>query len=520
MDHALNLDAVMEDEPELLRTAVHETMEGRFGHEHVEPEIKVEESDNGYSPTSSAVTRRPFPAGEDGSRSMTRVHSPSHAENSEPPAEDQLVEVFDETSGNWVARETSHAQHGHDHDGGENGNDGLVMMVMSGINRGDTSGSNDVGIYGTDDTCAASGDSKTEIHYTDPKSNASKELYSGTEDGTGLQDEEGAGAPTCGRGTVVSGKLGSSGSSCNSPRDGGDSGLFGGGDARLSALWNALGALKKKMRLGDQSQQMDGGYNMHYDNTDNLTTPMTCTTSTTRQSTTDDRERKLNKNSTLDFGMPETEWNGSSSVEDIYNLSSTVNVTKKMDFVYMVFIVYIKDEKAPSSSTTSEAESEELIRDGELPNAEPAQQAPQETFICIDIDTTEVCGYGTDDFPAFFTPRSGLPTSCRVDGPAEAAELLQQQLQIQLNSGMVLGVPVPEHLAAEGQLVEDATRQAVDESMQQGIKGNEVTPFLLKRINELTGGESLRTNIALIKHNAEVGAQLAIHFAKLGSSKL
>eukprot|EP00435_Cladocopium_sp_Y103_P041690 s3508_g11.t1 len=128
-----------------------------------------------------------------------------------------------------------------------------------------------------------------------------------------------------------------------------------------------------------------------------------------------------------------------------------------------------------------------------------------------------VCGYGTDDFPAFFTPKSGLPTSCRVDGPAEAAQLLQQQLQIQLNSGMVLGVPVPDHLAAEGQLVEDATRQAVDESMQQGIKGNEVTPFLLKRINELTGGESLRANIALIKHNAEVGAQLAIHLAKLGS---
>eukprot|EP00438_Fugacium_kawagutii_P021266 Skav220187 [mRNA] locus=scaffold1074:131744:135588:- [translate_table: standard] len=85
----------------------------------------------------------------------------------------------------------------------------------------------------------------------------------------------------------------------------------------------------------------------------------------------------------------------------------------------------------------------------------------------------------------------------------QAAELLHRQLQIQLNSGMVLGVPVPEDLAAEGHLVEEATRKAVDESMQQGIKGNEVTPFLLKRINELTGGESLRANIALIKHNAE-----------------
>eukprot|EP00434_Breviolum_minutum_P004328 symbB.v1.2.003813.t1/scaffold192.1/size616647/24 len=126
-----------------------------------------------------------------------------------------------------------------------------------------------------------------------------------------------------------------------------------------------------------------------------------------------------------------------------------------------------------------------------------------------------VCGYGTNDFPAFFTPKSGLPTSCRVDGPAEAARVLEVQLQLQLYSGMVLGVPVPEHLAAEGQLIEDATRQAVEESLKQDIKGNEVTPFLLKRINELTGGESLRANIALIKHNAEVGALLALELAKL-----
>ncbi|CAK9050158.1 unnamed protein product [Durusdinium trenchii] len=127
-----------------------------------------------------------------------------------------------------------------------------------------------------------------------------------------------------------------------------------------------------------------------------------------------------------------------------------------------------------------------------------------------------VCGYGTDDFPAFFTPTSGLPTSCRVDSPSQAAELLQKQLQVQLNSGMVLAVPVPEHLSAEGKAVEEATRTAVEESVKQNIKGNEVTPFLLKRINELTQGESLRANIALVKHNAEVGALMAVELAKLG----
>eukprot|EP00913_Durusdinium_trenchii_P004456 g4135.t1 len=74
-------------------------------------------------------------------------------------------------------------------------------------------------------------------------------------------------------------------------------------------------------------------------------------------------------------------------------------------------------------------------------------------------------------------------------GTPQAAELLQKQLQVQLNSGMVLAVPVPEHLSAEGKAVEEATRTAVEESVKQNIKGNEVTPFLLKRINELTQGE-------------------------------
>eukprot|EP00931_Biecheleriopsis_adriatica_P063617 TRINITY_DN38565_c0_g1_i1.p1 TRINITY_DN38565_c0_g1~~TRINITY_DN38565_c0_g1_i1.p1 ORF type:complete len:312 (+),score=71.46 TRINITY_DN38565_c0_g1_i1:26-961(+) len=133
------------------------------------------------------------------------------------------------------------------------------------------------------------------------------------------------------------------------------------------------------------------------------------------------------------------------------------------------------------------------------------------------LETQGVCvaGYGTSDFPAFFTPSSGLPTSCRVDGPDQAAGLLASQLQLGLTSGMVLAVPVPAALAAEAAQVEEATRTAVQESETQGVRGNEVTPFLLKRINELTGGESLRANIALVKHNAEVGAAVALELSKL-----
>lgn len=127
------------------------------------------------------------------------------------------------------------------------------------------------------------------------------------------------------------------------------------------------------------------------------------------------------------------------------------------------------------------------------------------------LETQGVCvaGYRTDDFPAFFTPHSGLPVACRVDSPEAAAALLDSQRLLQVSSGIVLAVPVPAELAAEAAGVEEATKAAVSECESAGVKGNEVTPFLLKRINELTGGESLRANIALVKNNVVVGAEVA-----------
>jgi len=133
------------------------------------------------------------------------------------------------------------------------------------------------------------------------------------------------------------------------------------------------------------------------------------------------------------------------------------------------------------------------------------------------LETQGVCvaGYGTGDFPAFFTPSSGLPASCRLDGPGAVAALLEAQRRLGISSGVVLGVPVPAELAAEAASVEEATARAVAESDAQGIKGNEVTPFLLKRINELTGGESLRANIALVKNNVAVSGAVARAWAEL-----
>lgn len=135
------------------------------------------------------------------------------------------------------------------------------------------------------------------------------------------------------------------------------------------------------------------------------------------------------------------------------------------------------------------------------------------------LETQGVCvaGYRTDDFPAFFTPHSGLPVSCRLDSPEAAAALLESHRQLQVSSGVVLAVPVPADLAAEAASIEEATKKAVTECEAAGVKGNKVTPFLLKRINELTGGESLRANIALVKNNVALGAEVALALAARGS---
>lgn len=109
--HSMHMDASLSGDGEmaLLRTEVRETTEGSFGHEQLEPQVKVEENnEDGYSPTSSVIYRRPFAAGEDGSCSMTGGQSPEEAENGEPPAEDHEVEDFDETSGFGLLLELHH----------------------------------------------------------------------------------------------------------------------------------------------------------------------------------------------------------------------------------------------------------------------------------------------------------------------------------------------------------------------------------------------------------------------------
>eukprot|EP00164_Ancoracysta_twista_P003006 GFYU01004007.1.p1 GENE.GFYU01004007.1~~GFYU01004007.1.p1 ORF type:complete len:358 (-),score=91.87 GFYU01004007.1:134-1177(-) len=137
------------------------------------------------------------------------------------------------------------------------------------------------------------------------------------------------------------------------------------------------------------------------------------------------------------------------------------------------------------------------------------------TLEYLETQGVTVVGYGTDDFPAFFAPTSGYQASCRFDCPFMLAKMIHANAELQLGSGTVIGVPIPKEEAADGAVVEKAIEVAVREAKEKNVTGREVTPFLLARVNELTKGASLKSNIALVKNNARVGAQIAASLSKI-----
>lgn len=122
-----------------------------------------------------------------------------------------------------------------------------------------------------------------------------------------------------------------------------------------------------------------------------------------------------------------------------------------------------------------------------------------------------VVGYRTDRFPAFHVPDSGLPVSVRAETPADAARLFAAHLQMR-GGGIVLGQPVSEDVALSSNDVEAAIVQAEREAQDRGIRGGALTPFLLARLADLTGGRSLRANQSLIVANARLAAEVAVEF--------
>jgi pseudouridylate synthase len=120
-----------------------------------------------------------------------------------------------------------------------------------------------------------------------------------------------------------------------------------------------------------------------------------------------------------------------------------------------------------------------------------------------------VIGYGCDEMPAFYSSRSGLALDARADSPAEAAQYTLARDALGLKSSILITVPVPASAEVPATVLQDALERALLEANSQGIKGRELTPFLLKRLGELSEGATLRANIALLENNARVAGEIA-----------
>jgi pseudouridine-5'-phosphate glycosidase len=132
------------------------------------------------------------------------------------------------------------------------------------------------------------------------------------------------------------------------------------------------------------------------------------------------------------------------------------------------------------------------------------------TLEYLETHGVPVLSVGQPGFPAFFTRDSGFKADFQIDSAQDQARFIRTKWQLGLAGGVVVSNPVPAEMAMQNAEIDGIIGQALSEAGQQGVKGKSVTPFLLARIKELTGGRSLATNIALVKHNALVGAQLAV----------
>ena len=137
------------------------------------------------------------------------------------------------------------------------------------------------------------------------------------------------------------------------------------------------------------------------------------------------------------------------------------------------------------------------------------------TLEYLETHGVPVLSFGQDNFAAFYTRDSGLRADYRLDDADAQARFIRTKWALGLAGGVVLSTPVPEAAAMPREEIDAITEQALAEAAAQGIAGKAVTPFLLSRIKSLTGGRSLATNIALVKHNAEVGARLALALARV-----
>ncbi len=137
------------------------------------------------------------------------------------------------------------------------------------------------------------------------------------------------------------------------------------------------------------------------------------------------------------------------------------------------------------------------------------------TLEYLETKGVPVIGYGTKELPAFYTRKSGFSVDYQIDTPEELAKAFKVQNDLGFPGGMLVTNPIPEEYAMPLDTINAAIDQAIRECNEKGIHGKQTTPFLLSRVAELTGGDSLASNIRLVYNNAKVAAQTAAAYMKL-----
>ena len=131
------------------------------------------------------------------------------------------------------------------------------------------------------------------------------------------------------------------------------------------------------------------------------------------------------------------------------------------------------------------------------------------TLEYLETKGVPVIGYGTDELPAFYTRKSGFGVDYRLDTPDEVAAAFRAKLEMGLKGGMLVTNPIPEEYSMDPDVINKAIDEAVAEANARGIKGKQTAPFLLAKIKDITGGDSLASNIRLVYNNAQLAARVA-----------
>jgi pseudouridine-5'-phosphate glycosidase len=140
------------------------------------------------------------------------------------------------------------------------------------------------------------------------------------------------------------------------------------------------------------------------------------------------------------------------------------------------------------------------------------------TLEVLETQGVPVIGYGTDEFPAFFARTSGHRLEHRFDSAEEVAEVIRAQRRLGVSTGIIIATPISQEDALPAEEIEEIIAKANSEAFATGVTRKELTPYLLARVNALTGGRSLKANIALVKNNAALAAKVAVALSKLAAS--